>query len=86
MTQSEVPGSEFSGTGLRHGRAAVAAAGFAPAPIERATLLQADTAPARPAAANPRNARRLVCSSIALASHAIQQTFSKRACVLCDPL
>ena len=61
-THSEVPGSEFSGTGLRHDLA-LAAAGRAAA--ERATLLQADTAPATPAAARPRNALRLVCPFIA---------------------
>ncbi len=42
ITHSEVPGSAFSGTGLRHGRA-VAAAGRGAA--ERAMPLQADTAP-----------------------------------------
>src|SRR5580704_6855221 len=60
MTHSEVPGSAFSGTGLRHGRAVAAAGRLAAA---RTALLQADTAPATPAAARPRNARRLVCPS-----------------------
>jgi hypothetical protein len=67
ITQSEVPGSEFSGTGLRHARA-VAACG-----LGATASLQADTAPATPAAARPRNALRLVCPSTRASIPCIQR-------------
>ncbi len=62
ITHDDVPGSLFSGTGLRHGRA-VAAAGRAAAGLPQADTVLARP-PATPATARPRNALRLVCASI----------------------
>ena len=63
ITHSSVPGREFSETVVtraRHGRAGSA---IGRGLIERTAPLQADTAPATPAAAMARKARRLVVGS-----------------------
>ncbi len=63
ITHPSVPGREFSETVVtraRHGRASPATGRGL---IERTAPLQADTAPATPAAAMARKARRLVVGS-----------------------